>query len=82
MELTPRTIIGIEPEKNITALDVTSLDQDSQQRLATLYEDYMTYRTEYAKSAFSFEDWAEHTTGARPDVKWRAFDKSRIIVAN
>lgn len=72
-EKSERTIIPTSVPGHIKAIDVTDLEDTEQIRLADLHEEYSEYFSNYARQAFSFEDWASHTQQLEISPKWRTF---------
>ncbi len=70
------------PSSNITALDVTDLSEEGQERLVSLYEEYAEYYQLAVKRLFTFEDWISHTKNEDTQIKlkWRTFVESDIKV--
>jgi len=73
VQRTERVIIPTLVPGNIHAIDVTELDNESQQEMSELYEEYASYMNTLMKSAFSFEDWLSHSKSVEFSPKWRTF---------
>ena len=76
-EVTQRDIIPTYvPQANMKALDVTGLDSEQQETLASLHSEYTAYYRQAANNIFTFEDWVLQTQGdgeVVDDLKWRTF---------
>lgn len=70
---TVRTIIPTVIPENIHAIDVTELDDERQQEMSELYEEYAAYMNTHMKLAFSFENWLSHSKSVEFTPKWRTF---------
>lgn len=80
-EVTDRSIIPTSVPTNIKALDVTGLPEHLREKVADAYKEYTDYINQLIKTAFSFEDWVEHTRGIEITPKWRTFkpDQTKIL---
>lgn len=67
------------PSDLVKAIDVTGLPDEEIVKLTQLQRDYKAYVRGVLESSFKFEDWVEHTTGERPDVKWRSYKVDGIL---
>lgn len=82
-EQTNRTIIPISvPAKVITALDVTSFDEQQAEAIHEKYTQYLAYRERHLSSMYNFNDWLDHIgSGIDTDeLKYRSFDPSKVEV--
>jgi len=73
VEKTERTIIPTVIPGNIHAIDVTELDDEHQQEMSELYEEYAAYMNTHLKLAFSFENWLSHSKSVEYSPNWRTF---------
>lgn len=80
-ETTERTVIPTTVPSNIKALDVTGLPEPLQEKVAESYTEYQEYLKQHMKTAFTFEDWVEHSHGVEISPKWRTFrpDQTEVI---
>lgn len=80
-ETTERQIVPSVVPTNIKALDVTGLPQALREKIADAYGEYADYLQQHMRTAFSFEDWIEHSKGIELDPKWRTFkpEKTEIL---
>lgn len=67
------------PSDLITAIDVGGLEDAEVVKLVEQQRDYKAYIKGILESAFKFEDWVEHSTGERPNVKWRTYKAANIL---
>lgn len=80
-EVTERFIVPTSVPLNIKALDVTGLPEPLRQKVANSYSEYTDYINQHIKTAFSFEDWIEHSKGIELSPKWRTFkpDQTEVL---
>jgi hypothetical protein len=80
-EVTERVVIPTVVPSNIKALDVTSVPQPLRESLGDHYTEYAAYLKQHMRTAFSFEDWLDHSKGIQLDPKWRTFkpDQTEIL---
>ena len=77
--ITTRAIVPVSvPKDCVRAIDVSELADDEQQHIAGLVSEYRQYISDIMQTSFKFEDWVEHTTGARIDPMWRSFKVTNI----
>lgn len=80
-EDTVRTILPTYvPEKNIKAIDVTSMDDEQRECLRQLFVEYTDYVDQHINKMFNFEDWVEHVANERLSLKWRTFKPENLRV--
>lgn len=76
-----RTIISTTNSyQNLKAADITELNEDKKTEMVSLFKEYDEYVHQHMSKMFSFNDWAEHTTGHPVDVKWRTFKQANTVV--
>lgn len=76
-----RTIISTtEFPRNLRAADITELNEDEKSEMVSLFKEYDEYVHQHMSKMFSFNDWAEHTTGHPVEVKWRTFKQANTVV--
>lgn len=83
-ENTTREILALtEAPKNISALDLTDLNELQKVYLISKQKEYSAYVENYMKSLFDFATWYEHTMGTElPDIlKFRTFTVDNIECA-
>lgn len=80
-KITERHVIPTSVPSNIKALDVTGLPEPLREKVADSYKEYADYIQQHLKTAFSFEDWLEHSKGIEIDPKWRTFkpDQTEVL---
>ena len=82
-EQTTRTVIPMSvPKDFMRAIDVAELDPEAQQRMETLIAEYKEYMATIMKSAFTFENWVDHTYNEEITPKWRSFKLAKITDAD
>lgn len=80
-ETTERVIVPVSvPKDTIRAIDVSGMNDDDQQAVASLVAEYKEYLAGFYKGAFNFEDWASHTREVQIQPKWRTFKVSNVEV--
>lgn len=69
-EIIPTSIPG-----NISALDVSDMDDDTREILLSRLEEYAEFTTEVMKNMMTFQAWMEATHKKQPidGIKWRTF---------
>lgn len=78
-ETTCREILPMSiPKDAIRAIDVSHLSFEEKTKLAEQVAEYKEYMANIIKSAFTFENWVDHSYGEVPDLKWRTFKVSKI----
>lgn len=78
-EVSVRDILPMSvPKDTIRALDLSGLDDAEKAKLSAHVAEYKEYMATVYKSAFTFENWAEHSYGESLDLKWRSFKVSKV----
>ena len=78
-DISTRTIIPtVAVPKNVKAVDISAMNEDEQQHVIHLLQEYGEYVKEQSSKTFKFADWDEHTTGKSIDVNWRTFKVEQI----
>lgn len=75
-----RDIIPLSVPGNVSAFDVSDMDQDSRELLMSRLSEYSDFRAEAMKSVLTFDVWmaATHTKQPIDGIKWRSFKPDRI----
>lgn len=77
---TIRTIVSFtEVPENVKALDVSNMSESDRANILELVGEYQNYIQNHISTAFSFENWVQHTTGkSLNELKWRTFKIKNI----
>lgn len=80
-ETSDRYIIPMSvPKDSIRAIDVTDLDEEARQLMERRVAEYKEYMGNILKSAFTFENWVDHTYNTEVNPKWRSFKVNNTTV--
>ena len=76
-----RAIVPVSvPKDTVRAIDVSELSAAQQTEMVRLVSEYKQYMDTIFKSAFTFENWVEHTYHETVIPKWRSFKTANIAV--
>jgi hypothetical protein len=80
-EGTERYVVPTVVPSNIKALDVSGLPEPLRAKIADCYSEYADYIKQHMRTAFSFEDWLQHSQQITIEPKWRTFkpDNTEIL---
>lgn len=68
------------PDANVTAIDVSELDEGQHDEILQMVADYNEYRQLHYNKMFNFTQWAEHTQNKTIEPKFRTFKIDNITV--
>lgn len=78
-----RVIVPVSvPKDTVRAIDVSELTSAQQDEMSRLVAEYKQYMDTIFKSAFTFENWVEHTYQETVIPKWRSFKTANLTISD